>query len=102
MNYASAIIRDGQVVGGMLANPEHPGHAPALTDAVKAELQQAIDLLPKDGQNHLVELYQPEHHDCQRGNIKAGLHVNGVHAHPETHTETTTTTVTTLEIDATP
>lgn len=81
MNYASAIVKDGQLVGGMLANPEHPGHAPALTDAVKAELETAIAALPHDGHAHLVELYQPDHHDCQRGHVKAGLHVNGQHMH---------------------
>jgi hypothetical protein len=83
MSYASAVIKDGQVVGGMLASPENEMHAPALTDAVKSELATAIAALPRDGNLHLVELYQPGHSAVKAGTIKEGLHVNGVHMHTE-------------------
>jgi hypothetical protein len=79
--YASALVKDGVVVGGMLASPENEAHAPALTDAVKAELGTAIAALPRDGNLHLIELYQPDHSAVKAGTIKEGLHVNGVHMH---------------------
>lgn len=83
MNYASALVKDGVVVGGMLATPEHPSHAPALTDAVRAELEAAISALPHDGEIHVVELYQDAHGAVANGAIKAGLHINGVHRDTE-------------------
>jgi hypothetical protein len=100
MSYASALVKDGQVVGGMLASPENEAHAPNLTDAVKAQLASAIQALPKDGEIHLVELYQPEHYSVKAGTIKEGLHLNGVHVHAEERTETRTEM--TLVPDATP
>lgn len=96
MSYASAIVHDGEVIGGMLHTPDHPSHAPNLTPEVTAQLAGAIADLPKDGQVHILELYQEGHSLVRDGIIKAGLHVNGVHMHPETHTEI----VTTLEPDA--
>lgn len=96
MSYASAVVRDGEVIGGMLFSPEHESHAPNLTPDVTAHLTEAIALLPKDGQVHVVEHYQPTHSLVRDGIVKAGIHINGVHMHEETHTET----VTTLEPDA--
>lgn len=95
MSYASAIVQDGAVIGGMLHSPDHPAHAPSLTPEVTTALGEAIALLPSDGQVHIIELYQPEHSLVRDGIIKAGIHINGVHMHEEAHTET----VTTLEPD---
>lgn len=97
MSYASAVVRDGEVIGGMLHSPDHPAHAPSLTPEVTEQLTGVIALLPKDGQVHIVEHYQSGHSLVRDGIIKAGIHINGVHMYEEDHTET----VTTLEPDKT-
>ncbi len=87
--YASALVKDGQVVGGMLATPDHPSHAPALTPEVQAQLKAAIDGLPHDGQIHVIEIYQSLHPNVRQGSIREGLHVNGQHMHVEQHVHET-------------